>query len=68
MNTVPARKRALRLVPAPEGTIDADMVAFTIMDWIDREYPTFWEAHPKIARVSVRNTIVRAVMAEAGKR
>jgi hypothetical protein len=68
MTEMPIRKRALRPAPRPDCTIDADMVAFTIMDWIDREYPTFWEAHPKIARVSVRNTIVRAVMAEAGKR
>ncbi|VTU37165.1 hypothetical protein [Variovorax sp. PBL-E5] len=67
MNTVAARKRVLRLVPKPNGVIDADMVAFTVMEHIDTMYPAMWLAVPKAARVSIRNTIVRAVMAEAGK-
>lgn len=65
MNIAPARKRVLRLVPKPEGGIDADAVAFTVMDHIDTMYPAMWLAVPKTARVSVRNTIVRAVMLAA---
>lgn len=65
MTLMPIRKRVLRLVPMPEGPIDADMVAFKVMDWIDQEYPAFWDAHPKTARVNVRNRIVQAVMKEA---
>ncbi|OUM01786.1 hypothetical protein [Variovorax sp. JS1663] len=65
MSSTP-RKRTLHLVPKPEGTIDADMVAFTVMEYIDQTYPVLWEGLPKIARVNVRNTIVRAVQ-QAGK-
>ena len=67
MSMSPARKRALHLVPKPEGTIDADAVAFTVMDHIDTMYPAMWLSVPKTARVSVRNTIVRAVRAEERK-
>lgn len=58
----------LRLVPKPDNAIDADMVAFLVMDHIDTMYPAMWLAVPKNARVSVRNTIVRAVRTEDMKR
>jgi hypothetical protein len=61
-------RRALRLVPKPEGAIDADMVAFTIMEFIDQNFPEVWAAAPRPARVTIRNRIVRAVMAEDSKR
>ena len=62
------RPRALRLVPKPSGAIDADMVAFTVMEFIDQQYPKFWDGHPKAARVNVRNSIVRAVRSQEVKR
>ncbi|WP_426391923.1 hypothetical protein [Variovorax sp. R-27] len=68
MSTTATRKPALRLVPKPQGTIDADMVAFTVMEHIDTEHPTLWETLPRTARVGLRNAIVRAVMAEDAKR
>jgi hypothetical protein len=68
MVPAPARKRTLRLVARAPGTIDADTVAFEVMEFIDQQYPMFWDAHPKTARVNVRNTIIRAVMAEDRKR
>jgi hypothetical protein len=67
MNSNPTPTRALRLVPKPEGAIDADAVAFAVMDHIDTMYPAMWLNVPKTARVSVRNVIVRTVMLEAGK-
>jgi hypothetical protein len=48
--------------------IDADMVAYTVMEHIDTEHPTLWETLPRTARVGLRNAIVRAVMAEDAKR
>ncbi|MFH0128777.1 hypothetical protein ACGLHS_01115 [Variovorax sp. VaC1] len=48
--------------------IDADMVAFTVMEHIDTEHPTLWETLFRTARVSLRNAIVRAVMTEDAKR
>ena len=68
MSTQVSRKSALRLVPKPAGSIDADMVAYTVMEHIDTMYPAMWLAVPKAARVSVRNTIVRAVLREDGRR
>jgi hypothetical protein len=68
MNTTSERRPVLHLVPKPLGSIDADMVAFTVMEHIDTEHPTFWESLPKMARVGLRNAIVRAVMAEDAKR
>ena len=65
MSTNLTHKRALKLVPKPEGGIDADRVAFTVMEHIDTMYPAMWLAVSKTARVSVRNTIVRAVMEDA---
>lgn len=66
MSTAPTTRRAkLHLVPKPEGTIDADWIAYEVMSHIDEMYPAMWLAVAKAARVSVRNTIVRAVMAEA---
>lgn len=62
------RKPALRLVPKPAEKIDADLVAFTVMEFIDEQYPSMWAAAPKSARVHIRNTIVRAVCAEEMKR
>ena len=67
MSTQAARKRALTLVPKPDGAIDADMVAFTVMEYIDTNFPTMWLAQPQTARVSIRNTIVRAVRNEEKK-
>ena len=68
MSTTTTRRPTLRLVPKPQGTIDADMVAFTVMEHIDTEHPTIWETLPRTARVGLRNAIVRAVMAEDAKR
>jgi len=61
------RLRVVQVAPRPH-TIDADMVAFNIMDRIDTMYPAFWDDKPKTARVHVRNIIVRAVMVEDTKR
>ena len=60
-----ARKPALRLVPKPQGTINADLVAFTVMEHIDTNFSAMWNAAPLGARGSIRNAIVRAVLAEA---
>ncbi len=68
MSTAATRKPALRLVPKPQGAIDADLVAFDVMEYIDTEHPTLWETLPRTARVGLRNAIVRAVMAEDAKR
>jgi hypothetical protein len=68
MSAATGRRRHLHPVPKPAGTIDADMVAFTVMEYIDQKDPTFWEPHPKGARVDLRNAIVRAVSAADGKR
>lgn len=62
--SVPSRP-ALRLVPKPAAKIDADLVAFTVMEHIDAEFPAMWNAAPVEARGSIRNAIVRAVLAEA---
>jgi hypothetical protein len=66
--TAAAGKRVLHLVPKQEGAIDADAVAYIVMEHIDTMYPAMWLNVPKTARVSVRNTIVQAVMVEAGRR
>jgi hypothetical protein len=63
-----AQARKTSLVTKPIGAIDADMAAFTIMDHIDTMYPAMWLAVPKCARVSVRNTIVNAVLREDARR
>ena len=68
MSTAATRKPALRLVAKPQGTIDADLVAFDVMEYIDAKHPTLWETLPRTARVGLRNAIVRAVMAEDAKR
>jgi len=67
MSVPKSRARVLRLVPKPDGAIDADMIAYTVMEHIDTMYPAMWLAVPKSARVSVRNTIVRAVRLEERK-
>jgi hypothetical protein len=59
---------ALRLVPRLRGTINADLVAFTVMDQIDATYPGLWQALPIAARGIIRGMIVRAVTAEDAKR
>lgn len=46
MSTTTTRKPTLRLVPKPQGTIDADMVAFTVMEHIDANFPAIWNAAP----------------------
>lgn len=58
----------LRLVPKSRGTINADLVAFTVMDQIDATYPGLWQALPLAARGIIRNMIVRAVAVEDAKR
>lgn len=68
MRTTAPQARVLRLVPKPPNNINADMVAFTVMEFIDQMYPDIWSAVPKMARVNIRNTIVRAVCAEEAKR
>lgn len=67
MRAKPHLKPVLHLVSG-KPRIDADAVAFTVMDHIDTMYPAMWLSVPKTARVSVRNTIVRAVRAEEMKR
>ena len=61
-------KRGLRLVPKPEGMIDADMVAYTAMEDIDANCPAVWVRAPVDARAKIRNAIVRAVRAQEIKR
>jgi hypothetical protein len=63
-----ARKPALRLVPKPRTAADADWIASAVMEGIDKEDPGFWIHHPVTARSKVRNTIVRAILAEDAKR
>lgn len=54
-------------MPKPEGEINADMIAFTIMEFIDQNFPEVWMTAPKPARVGIRNMIVRAIKTEEGK-
>lgn len=61
MATAPEHKRALRLVPAHRNPIDADMVAFNVMEFIDSEFPEMWLHAPALARMRLRNKIVKAV-------
>lgn len=61
MNTRAPQARLLRLVPPPTSTIDADLVAFTIMEFIDKNFPAIWCVLPTAARVQIRNAIVSAV-------
>lgn len=67
MSTAATRKPALRLVPKPQGTIDADLVAFDVMEYIDANFAGMWAAAPVGARASIRNAVVRAVVAEASR-
>lgn len=67
MTTSARNKPSLRLVPKPAGSIDADLVAFRVMEHIDAMYPAMWLAAPKSARASVRNTIVRAIKLEESR-
>lgn len=68
MSTLAPQARLLRLVPKPTGGIDADMVAFTVMDHLDTYHPEMWAGSTIQTRVSVRNAIIRAVLAEDAKR
>jgi len=61
MNTRTPQARLLRLVPKPASTIDADLVAFTIMEFIDKNFPATWLVLPTTARVQIRRAIVSAV-------
>jgi hypothetical protein len=65
MKTSAHSKPALRLVPMPTTKIDPDLVAFTVMEHIDKNFAAMWNAAPVGARGSIRNAIVRAVVAEA---
>ncbi|MGJ7490197.1 hypothetical protein [Variovorax sp. ZT4R33] len=68
MNTRTPQARLLRLVPTPTSTIDADMVAFTIMEFIDKNFPAIWRVLPTTARVQIRNAIVSAVRTQENGR
>jgi hypothetical protein len=52
------------LLAAPSRTstpLDAQAIAFEVLGHIDTMYPAMWNGVPKTARVSLRNTIVRAI-------
>lgn len=61
MNTRTPQASLLRLVPKPASTIDADLVAFSIMEFFDKNFPAMWRVLPATARVQIRNAIVSAV-------
>ena len=67
MSTASASKPTLRLVSKPAIKIDADMVAYTVMEHIDANFPAIWSAAPVSARASIRNAVVKAVVAEASR-
>lgn len=68
MNTRTPQARLLRLVPKTASTIDADLVAFAIMEFIDTSFPAMWRVLPTTARVQIRNAIVSAVRTQEGGR
>jgi hypothetical protein len=68
MNAPTPAARLLRLVPKPTSTIDADLVAFTIMEFFDKNFPAIWRVLPPTARVQIRNAIVSAVRMQEGGR
>lgn len=68
MSTSTTRSPVLHLVSKSKGAINADMVAFTVMDQIDASYPGLWQALPMAARGIIRGMIVRAVTTEDAKR
>lgn len=68
MNTRAPQARLLRLVPPPTSTIDADLVAFTIMEFIDKNFPAMFSGSTIKTRVSLRNAIVQAVLAKDANR
>jgi hypothetical protein len=49
----------------PKAKIDADLVAFAVMEHIDASFPAMWSAAPVGARASIRNAIVQAVVVGA---
>lgn len=59
--------RRLRLVPPPRGRIDADMVAFNVMEFIDSEFPEMLRNATLIARARLRNKIISAVCEQERK-
>ena len=67
MATAPEHKRALRLVPTHRSPIDADLVAFNVMEFIDSEFPEMWLHAPALARMRLRNMIVKAVHEQEGE-
>lgn len=67
MRTSAPSRPALRLVPKPAAKIDADLVAFSVMEYIDANFAAMWSAAPVGARASIRNAVVRAVVAEASR-
>lgn len=67
MTTAAPNKPSLRLVPKPPGAIDADLVAFSVMEHIDVNFPSMWQTAAVEARSSIRNAVVRAVVAEASR-
>ncbi|SEF19399.1 hypothetical protein ABL840_04885 [Variovorax sp. NFACC27] len=67
MSTTTSNRPTLRLVSRPAVKIDADMVAFTVMEHIDVAFPAVWQAVPVGARANIRNAIVHAVEAEAAR-
>ncbi|RUR68654.1 hypothetical protein EJP67_16450 [Variovorax guangxiensis] len=67
MTNTNTRKLSLRLVSKPVAKIDADLVAFAVMEHIDANFPDIWNAAPVSARASIRNAVVKAVVAEASR-
>lgn len=68
MRAINAGRPPLRLVSKPAATIDADLVAFEVMEHIDTHFAAMWQAVPVGARASIRNAIIRAVGAQEANR
>jgi hypothetical protein len=68
MNTRTPQARRLQLVPPSTSTIDADLVAFTIMEFFDKNFQIIWRVLPATARVQIRNAIVNAVRTQEVRR
>jgi hypothetical protein len=67
MKALNSGRPSLRLISKPAAKIDPDLVAFAVMEYIDANFATMWQAAPVGARASVRNAVVRAVVAEASR-
>lgn len=67
MATAPESKRALRLVPTYRNPIDADLVAFNVMEFIDSEFPEMFLHASLLNRAKLRNRIVSAIQEQERK-